>query len=175
MQAPVVETERLRLRPWQKADFRTYFAILQHPEVHRHFGPAPMGLEECWRRLAAAVGMWELIGFGNWAAVRKSDDKLVGMVGLFNAWRALEPEFGEQPEMGWIFAHDVHGQGIAGEACRAALDWAEANLEPTPIWAIIAPANEPSLKLAAKLGFDRVGETLYHDDPTLILQRPAWG
>ena len=50
MQAPVVETERLRLRAWQKADFRTYFAILQHPEVHRYFGPAPMGLEECWRR-----------------------------------------------------------------------------------------------------------------------------
>lgn len=174
MQAPVVETERLRLCPWRKADFRTYFAILQHPEVHRHFGPEPMGLEECWRRLAASVGMWELLGFGNWAVTRKSDDKIVGMVGLFNAWRPLEPEFGEQPEMGWIFAHEVHGQGIASEACRAALDWAESTLEPTPIWAIIAPANDPSLRLAAKLGFDRVGDTLYHDDPTIILQRPAW-
>ena len=32
----------------------------------------------------------------------------------------------------------------------------------TPIWAIIAPENEPSLKLAAKLGFERLNETLYH-------------
>jgi RimJ/RimL family protein N-acetyltransferase len=172
--APVLETERLRLRPWRKADFRPYHAILQHPDVHRHFGPEPMGEEECWRRLSAAVGWWELLGFGGWAAERRSDGVLVGMLSLFNAWRALEPTFGEEPEMGWIFSHEVHGQGMAGEACRAVLDWAEANLEPTPIWAIIAPANEPSLRLAAKLGFEPVHETLYRDDPTAVLKRPAW-
>ena len=174
-QAPVIETERLRLRPWRKEDFRPYHALLQHPDVHRHFGPEPMGEEEAWRRLAAAVGMWDLIGFGGWAVIRMSDERLVGMLSLFNAWRALEPVFGEEPEMGWIFAHDVHGQGMAGEACRAVLEWAESNLDPTPIWAIIAPANEPSLKLAAKLGFERVDETSYHDDPTVVLKRAAWG
>ena len=174
MQAPVLDTERLRLRPWQKADFRPYHSILQHPDVYHHFGPEPMGEEECWRRLSAAVGMWDLLGFGGWAAVRTSDDKLVGMLSLFNAWRALEPTFGEEPEMGWIFSHEVHGQGMAGEACRAALQWAESSLEPTPIWAIIAPANEPSLKLAEKLGFERLHETTYHGDPTLVLKRSAW-
>ena len=173
-QAPVIETERLRLRPWRKEDFRTYHAHLQHPDVHRHFGPEPMGLEECWRRLAAAVGMWNLLGFGGWAVERKSDGQLVGMLSLFNAWRAMEPIFGEEPEMGWIFSHEVHGQGMAGEACRAVLRWAEASLDPTPIWAIIAPANEPSLRLAAKLGFERLNETLYHSDPTVVLKRPAW-
>ncbi len=174
MQAPVVETERLRLRPWRKADFRSYHALLQHPEVHRHFGPEPMGLEECWRRLSAAVGSWSLIGFGGWAVERKADGKLVGMLSLFNAWRAMEPEFGEEPEMGWIFSHEVHGQGLAGEACRAVIEWAEASLDPTPIWAIIAPANEPSLRLAEKLGFEQVGGTTYHGDPTVVLKRPAW-
>lgn len=133
-----------------------------------------MGEEECWRRLAAAVGMWDLLGFGGWAVACKTGDKLVGMLSLFNAWRALKPTFGEEPEMGWIFSHEVHGQGMAGEACRAALQWAESNLDPTPIWAIIAPANEPSLRLAAKLGFERVGDTTYHDDPTVVLKRPPW-
>ena len=171
MPAPVLETERLLLRGWQKADFRPYHALLQHPEVHRHFGPQPMGQEECWRRLAAAVGSWELLGFGGWAVVRKADDKLVGMLSLFNGWRALEPEFGEQPEMGWIFAHEVHGQGIAGEACRAALDWADAHMQPTPIWAIIAPANEPSFRLAAKLGFERLDDTVYNGEVTAVLRR----
>jgi len=174
LKAPVVDTERLQLRQWRKADFRTYHAVLQHPDVHRHFGPAPMGQEECWRRLAASVGMWDLVGFGGWAVVRKSDDKIVGMVGLFNAWRELEPEFGEQPEMGWIFAQEVHGQGMAGEACQAVLEWAESNLDSTPIWAIIAPENQPSLRLATKLGFERVGDTLYNNDPTVILRRPVW-
>lgn len=173
-EAPRIETERLVLRPWRKDDFRPYHKLLQHPEVHRHFGPEPMGQEEAWRRLAAAVGMWQLIGIGGWAVDRKSDAKLIGMLSLFHAWRALEPEFGEQPEMGWIFAHEVHGQGMAGEACSAVLEWAEAKLDPTPIWAIIAPANAPSLKLAAKLGFERVGESIYHDEPTTVLKRPAW-
>jgi RimJ/RimL family protein N-acetyltransferase len=173
--APTIETERLTLRAWTKADFRAWHAIMQQPEVHRHFGPDPIGLEECWRRLAAAVGGWQLLGFGTWAVERKTDGKLIGNVGLFNAWRNLEPEFGEEPEMGWIFAAETHGQGLALEACRAAVDWAEAKLDPTPIWAIIAPENDPSLRLAAKLGFERVGDTTYHGDPTVVLRRPAWG
>ena len=173
-QAPVIETERLRLRPWRKNDFRPYHELLQHPDVHRHFGPEPMGAEECWRRLTAAVGGWQFNGFGTWAAERKQDGKLVGSLGIFTAWRGLDPEFGEEPEMGWIFAAETHGQGMASEGCRAVIDWTEANLASTPIWAIIAPANEPSLKLATKLGFERFHETDYHGDPTVILKRPAW-
>ena len=111
--------------------------------------------EDCWRRLLAAVGSWQFNGFGTWAVERKSDGKLVGNAGLFTAWRDIEPRFGEEPEMGWIFDHRVARAGDGVEACRAVLDWAEANLEPTPIWAIIAPANEPSMKLAEKLGFER--------------------
>jgi RimJ/RimL family protein N-acetyltransferase len=172
--APTVETERVRLRAWRKDDREKYFAILQEPAVFRHFGPEPMGMEECWRRLMAASGGWQLNGFGGWAVERKDDGKLLGMTALFTAWRDLDPEFGEEPEMGWIFATEAHGKGLAGEACCAVLDWAETNLDPTPIWAIIAPANEPSLRLAGKLGFERLHETLYHKDPTIVLKRPAW-
>ena len=174
LQAPVLETERLRLRSWRKDDFRPYHAILQHPDVHRHFGPEPMSAEEAWRRLTSAVGGWQFNGFGTWAVERKDDGKLVGNAGIFTGWRAMEPEFGEEPEMGWIFAAETHGKGMASEGCQAVLDWTEANLDPTPIWAIIAPANESSLKLAEKLGFERFSETLYHNDPTVVLRRPAW-
>ena len=171
---PRIETDGLVLRPWRKDDFRPYHAIVSHPDVHRHFGPEPMTAEDCWRRMMASVGGWQLNGFGTWAVDRKSDNKLVGNVGFFTAWRDLEPEFGNEPEMGWMFAAETHGQGIAGEACRTAIAWAEANLQPTPFWAIIAPANEPSLKLAGKLGFEQIGQTTYHGDPTLVLRRPAW-
>ena len=105
---------------------------------------------------------------------RKRDGQLIGNAGLFNAWRGLEPEFGDEPEMGWIFAADTHGQGLASEACRAVIDWAEANLMPTSIWAIIAPANESSMKLAKKLGFEALHEAPYSGEPTVVLRRPAW-
>jgi RimJ/RimL family protein N-acetyltransferase len=172
--APRIETERLILRAWRKDDFRPYHALIQHPAVHRHFGPDPMGLEECWRRVTAAVGGWQFNGFGTWAVERKAGSQLIGNVGFFTAWRDLEPEFGEEPEMGWIMAAETHGQGLASEACSAAIDWAEANLDPTPVWAIIAPANQPSRTLADRLGFEIVHETPYRDDPTLVLRRPAW-
>ncbi|QIK96054.1 GNAT family N-acetyltransferase [Sphingomonas sp. HDW15A] len=169
--APTLETGRLLLRAWRKDDFRPWQAIMHQPDVHRHFGPTPIGEEELWRRMAAGVGSWPLLGIGSWAVERKADGRLIGNVGLFNAWRALEPVFGEEPEMGWIFSTEVHGQGMAGEACRAALDWFDAHVEPVPVWAIIAPENTPSLKLAERLGFIHHNETIYNGEPTFVLKR----
>ena len=173
--APRLETERLILRAWRKDDFRPNHAIVGDDKVMRFVGGKGLGEEECWRRMAASVGMWELLGFGGWAAVRKSDGRIVGMVSLFNAWRALEPQFGEDPEMGWIFSRDVHGHGMAGEACRAVLEWVDAHLQPTPVWAIIAPDNDASMNLAFRLGFERLADSTYHDEPTAVLKRPARG
>ncbi|HET9811059.1 MAG TPA: GNAT family N-acetyltransferase [Sphingomicrobium sp.] len=173
--APTLETERLILRAWGKRDFRPWETILSEPAVARFLSGSGQTPEDVWRRLAGAVGSWPLLGFGGWAVVLKQDDSLIGNVGLFNAWRDLEPEFGEEPEMGWIFASRSHGQGYASEACQKALDWAESHLQPTPIWAIIAPENESSLRLADKLGFEKVSETTYNGDPTAVLKRPAWG
>ena len=173
-EAPRIETERLLLRHWRKQDFRPYHAIVSHPEVHRHFGPEPMSVEECWRRVNATVGHWQLCGFGNWAVERKADGALLGIAGLFTAWRDLEPEFGEEPEMGWIMAAETHGQGLATEANKAVIDWAEANMAPTPFWAVIAPENAPSITLAERLGFEHFHETPYHGATTLVMRRPAW-
>ena len=159
------------LRHYTKADFPAQHAIVGDPAVMAQLGAPALDAEECWRRLAASVGTWDLLGFGGWAVVRKGDEALIGMVSLFNGWRALEPRFGEQPEMGWIFATDVHRLGIAGEACRAVLDWADAHLQPTPIWAIISPDNAPSFALAERLGFERLDDSVYHDEPIAVLRR----
>ncbi len=170
--APTLETERLILRQHRKEDFRPHHAIVGDDEVMRFVGGG-IGAEECWRRLSAGVGSWALLGFGAWAVERKGDGRLIGIVTLFNGWRDMEPQFGEDPEMGWIFAAEVHGQGIAGEACRAALAWADANLNPAPIWAIIDPKNQPSLRLAERLEFERLPDSTYKDAPTAVLRRPA--
>jgi RimJ/RimL family protein N-acetyltransferase len=146
---------------------------MREPAVHRHFGPERLGQEECWRRICAATGNWAMNGFGGLAVTRKDDGRLVGNVGLFTAWRDFEPEFGDCPEMGWIMATEAHGTGMAREACEALLGWAERTLEPTPIWAIISQANEPSFRLADRLGFERLTTVDYHG-PTVVLRRPSW-
>jgi RimJ/RimL family protein N-acetyltransferase len=123
--------------------------------------------------MCAAAGNWTMNGFGGLAVTLKSDGRLLGNVGLFTAWRDFEPQFGDQPEMGWIMATETHGQGLAHEACEALLGWAEASLESTNIWAIISEANVPSFRLAEKLGFERLSTVDYHG-PTVVLRRPAW-
>lgn len=173
--APTLETERLILRQYDKQDFRPHHAIVGDDAVMRFVGGRGIGTEECWRRLAGSVGMWTLLGFGGWAVVRRADDRLVGTVGLFNGWRDMEPVFGEDPEMGWIFATEVHGQGIAAEACKAALAWADAALPPVPVWAIVHPDNAASLRLGERLGFERLDDSVYNGDPTAVLKRPPRG
>ena len=143
---------------------------MARPEVHRYLG-LNLSREDLWRRTVSSVGMWNVVGFGAWMVVRKSDGRLIGNTGFFDARRDLEPSFEGAPEMGWIFDLEVHGQGIAGEACTAALDWADAHLPPTPIWAIADPRNAASLKLAFKLGFERLPDSVYHDEPVAILRR----
>jgi RimJ/RimL family protein N-acetyltransferase len=132
-----------------------------------------MGQEECWRRICASIGNWALNGFGSLAVTAREDGRLLGNVGLFTAWRNFEPQFGDEPEMGWIMATETHGRGLAREACDALLGWAEATLEPTPIWAIISEGNEPSFRLAEKLGFERLSTVDYHG-ATTVLRRSAW-
>ncbi len=133
--------------------------FLPSPRCMSISAPIRWGRRSAGAALRQSLGMWQLVGFGGWAVVRKSDDQLIGTVALFNAWREFEPEFGDDPEMGWIFATEVHGQGLAREACRLVLDWADQHLPEKPIWAIIAPANDPSIRLAGKLGFSLQGET----------------
>ena len=173
-QAPLIETDRLILRNWQKEDLARWYDVLQQEGVTRFLGGTSGTMEDVWRRIAAGVGSWSLMGFGRWAVTMKESNQLVGDVGLFNSWRALEPKIGEEPEIGWVFSPEVQGCGIASEAALAVLGWAEASLAPTRIWAIVSPENEASLRLASRLGFEPIGETLYHDEPTVVLERPAW-
>lgn len=168
--APTLETERLILRPFEAADFDQHLAIMSKPEVNRHLGPL-LSREDLWRRTIGGVGMWSVVGFGTWMVVDKASGQLIGNTGFFDAHRDLEQRFEGEPEMGWIFDPAVHGQGIAVEACTAALDWADRELQAPAIWAIVEPGNTASFRLGAKLGFERLSDSIYHDAPIAVLKR----
>ena len=166
--APTLRTERLILRGFVAEDFAAHEAIMAQPEVMEFLGP-PMSREDHWRRIISNVGQWIVCGYGGWLV--EYDGRIVGNCGFFDAKRGLDPNFDGQPEMGWIFGREVHGQGIAGEACRAAIEWADGYLK-RDIWAIISPGNDASFRLAERLGFAIVGRSTYHDDEIDVLKRP---
>lgn len=171
--APRLETERLILRDFVRDDLDALAATLSDPEVVRYLTGEPIDRENSLRRLFLAVGQWPTTGMGMWAVERKSDGRLVGHVGFFDMQRDMQPSIMDLPEMGWIFDTCVHGQGIAHEACVAALDWLDATYGPVEVPAIISLDNVASLKLAHKLGFVREPDAIYKGEPLALLRRPA--
>ena len=171
--APTLETERLILREFRKDDLDAHAATLGDEEVMRHIGGKPIGREDSWRRLLSGVGMWSLVGMGPWAVELKADGRMVGHCGFFQFNRDMDPLILGEPEMGWIFDRTVHGQGIALEACSAALSWAEREIGAPSYPAIIDVENVPSMKLAEKLGFVRQPDAIYRDAPMALYRRPG--
>ena len=174
-EAPRIETERLILREFRAGDLDPYAATLADEEVMRHMGGKPMIREDSWRRLMSGVGMWAMLGMGPWAVERKSDGAMVGHCGFFEFQRDMQPSIRGEPEMGWIFDRSVHGQGIAFEACARALEWADEILGAPSYPAIISIENIASMKLAEKLGFERLDDAVYRDEPIAFYRRPGRG
>lgn len=67
-------------------------------------------------------------------------------------------------EIGYALLPEWRGRGYAIEAARGALAWAARDPRTRTLRASVAPDNEPSLRLIAKLGFVRTGEQWDPDD-----------
>ena len=170
-EAPVLETERLVIRPFRAADLEAMAASLADPEVVRHLSGTPHSREESWRRMLASPGLWTMLGYGYWAVERRADGAWLGQVGFADFKRDMTPSIEGLPEMGWIFARHAQGQGYASEAVAAALAWADLTLRAPEIVAIIALENAPSIRVAEKAGFDERVEARYRDETILLLRR----
>ncbi|HEV2079262.1 MAG TPA: GNAT family N-acetyltransferase [Allosphingosinicella sp.] len=168
---PELKTPRLRLRALAEEDLQAWSQVTSDPEVTRHLGGATLSREETWRRLLATAGSWPILGYGYWTVESKDDGRMIGHVGFADFKRDLTPSLEGLPEMGWVFARDVHGQGYASEAVKAGLQWAERELAGQTLTAIIHPENAASIRVAEKAGFGQPVETRYRGEPILIFYR----
>jgi RimJ/RimL family protein N-acetyltransferase len=172
-EAPTLETERLRLRAFKADDLDALAAMWADPQVVRFIGGHVLSREDTWRRSLAACGQWPYTGWGYWIAELKSTGEVVGQLGFADFKRDMDPSLEGEPELGYVFSPKVHGQGIANEACSAALEWADANLKAASYPAIISPENAASIRLAERLGFERVPDGTYRGEPIALFRRPG--
>ncbi|TMJ19143.1 MAG: GNAT family N-acetyltransferase [Alphaproteobacteria bacterium] len=169
--APVLETERLVLRPFGAGDVDAQATMMSDPAVMRHIGGKGLSREEAWRKLLCGAGCWSVFGWGYWAIARRSDGVMIGQLGFADFKRDITPNVENVPEMGWLFAAEASGRGYATEAGLAALDWIEAAHDRPEVVAIIDEGNAPSIRVAEKLGFDERGPATYRDEPILLFRR----
>jgi RimJ/RimL family protein N-acetyltransferase len=165
-----IETPRLLLRPLGPDDFESAFALWNEPQVYRFISGKPSSREDIWRGLLRHVGQWQIKGFGYWAAVEKTSDNVIGECGFGDFRREMTVAM-DEPEMGWAFASAHHGKGFATEALRVLAAWGDAHLGVAKTACIIAPENAASIRVAEKLGFVKVADTDYKNEPTLLFHR----
>ncbi len=168
--APTITTERLTLRQPEAQDFEAFAAMWANPIVTRYIDGQPRPREGSWRTFLALIGHWHLKGFGYFLAFDRESGAFVGTIGLANFEREIGADFDAFPEAGWSFTPEWHGRGIATEALRATLAWAETALGHDHFVCVISPDNVASIRVAEKCGFKKVRELTYHDAPTVIYE-----
>ena len=167
---PVIETERMRLRPARLADKDAHVAMWADPRVTTFIGGEPRPPALSWSRLLGGAGMWPVLGYGYWVFADRVSDQLIGSGGLAYHGRGLA-ELEGIPEAGWAFDADHWGTGLATEAMRAILDWSDQVLQAPEVRCIIDPGNAGSVRVAAKLGFAQLAVVPFGDGETAVFQR----
>jgi RimJ/RimL family protein N-acetyltransferase len=168
---PVLETERLRLRGHTLADFEASAAMWADARVTRFIGGKPSTREDSWRRFMSFPGHWVLMNFGYWLIEEKQSGAYVGDGGFADFKRDVGDYPFNAPEQGWALHPAMHGKGYATEAADAMIRWAEQCFGRTDFVCMIAPENDPSLRVAEKLGYREFARTTYKGDPSVLLRR----
>jgi RimJ/RimL family protein N-acetyltransferase len=168
VQIPELRTDRLVLRAPQPGDFEAALAMWTHADVVRFIGKRAQTREEVWGRILRYIGHWHTLGYGFWSITL--DGAFIGECGFGDFHREIDPPIA-WPEMGWSLAPAAHGKGFAAEALRAVVAWGDENLNTPRTACIIDPANIPSLRVAAKIGFRETLRTTYRGDETVAFER----
>jgi RimJ/RimL family protein N-acetyltransferase len=159
---PILQTERLVLRPFLDSDLDAYLAVLRSPQVRASLRlPDTVGRAEAWSQLALWRGMWELRGCGQWALEDKASGAFVGRAGLHLPERPDWPGV----EVGWTLHPAWWGRGLATEAGAAAVRYGVDVRGDEVLWSVILPDNAASQRVAGRLGFRLVDERVLSHHP----------
>ncbi len=150
--APIVQTERLRLRALREDDLDWLARLHGDPEVMRHVR-APDTREQTARRLAELLeDARREPGLGVWPA------ELVDSGGCIGWFVLTRLEGGEEIELGFRLFCEHWGRGLATEGARGVVQHAFGRLGLDRLVAVARPENLASHRVLEKVGFTRKGE-----------------
>ena len=143
-------TARLRVRALAVPDAAFIVALLNDPAFIRNIGDRGVRTEADAREYLAAgpLASYAAHGFGLCAVDLLATGAPMGICGLLQ-----RPDL-PGPDLGFAFLPQFCGQGYAFEAASAVKADAHARLGLETLLAIVNPANERSIRLLVRLGFE---------------------
>ena len=143
-----IETERLRLRPFEPADAETAFSWFGDPDVMQFIpGGIDRTLDHTRQRIAGYCRHQKQHGFSKRIIFHRDTGEPIGDSGLFHL-----PD-GQRFVLGFRFAKPYWGQGYAMEVGQAWLKWFDENLAGQPLFADVFPTHSRSQSVLRRLGF----------------------
>jgi RimJ/RimL family protein N-acetyltransferase len=162
---PVLETARLVLCELRPGDLDFVASMLAHPEVSRYY-------ERTFHRADAEVWLtrqlerYQRDGHGLWLVRERETGTPVGQVGL----ALQEVESVRRPEVGWLLAREFWGRGYATEAGAATREAAFTRWRYAEVISLIRPVNQPSRRVAERLGMAPTKEVEFHGYRHIVYQ-----
>lgn len=149
LMTPILESERLRLRPFTDADADDLYALQSDAYVLRYWDSPPWTDRTRVARFMAGCRQMAEDGSGARVAVeRTADQAFVGWC-AFNSWN---PTF-QSASLGYCLNQAAWGYGYATEAARGLLQWAFDSLDLNRVQAETDTRNVASARVLEKLGF----------------------
>ncbi len=145
-----LRTERLLLRRWLESDRPVFHRLNGDPDIMRFF-PKPMTRSEA----DATMDRWnadlDADGMGFLAAVRLTDRRVIGVIGLSPVTEAIY-DFAPTVQIGWRLLPEAQGSGLATEGARACLAFGFGPLALPEIVAQCVTENTASSAVMKRLG-----------------------
>ncbi len=156
----MIQTKRTSLRPFIPSDYEAVFEFGSHPEVGKYTGDELLQTPQQAKDIITNVFQsdYKKYGYGRWAVVHKSDNKVIGFAGL-----KYLPEF-DQVDIGFRFLPQYWNKGLATEVSIEIIKYGFETLNLDEIIGIADPLNIGSCKVLQKIGLQFYKTDQYDGD-----------
>lgn len=142
-----IETPRLLLCKMTSDDAEFIFQLLNSPTWLQHIGDKGIKtIDDARNYISEKIKNYEQFGFGMLLVKLKSDEKPIGVCGV---WKR---ETLDDADIGFAFLPEYNGNGYAFEAASASMNYAVNELKLKKILAITTEDNVKSIRLLKKIG-----------------------
>jgi len=149
----VAETDRLKIRYLIRDDLPALLSIMKKPEV-MYAWEHGFSKSETRKWLNRQLTRYHKDSYGYFAVTLKDSGKLIGQAGLMKT--DINGE--NVVELGYIFDNSVWGHGYCTEAAKACIEMAFDKFGIDKLYCTVRPENEPSIRVAKRLGMVETGE-----------------